>query len=92
MISYDTFSGSRARVREANLDYKELLVLAEHLTPLLQLMTLQIHNVGNVLSALVTKLLRQILASMDQEERRRNELVVRQQQQLQPMAPTLFWS
>ncbi|KAL4163521.1 hypothetical protein KRP22_004950 [Phytophthora ramorum] len=37
MISFDTFSGPRGRVREAELDPQGLLVLAEHPTPAPQL-------------------------------------------------------
>ncbi|KAL4085643.1 hypothetical protein PRIC1_014979 [Phytophthora ramorum] len=37
MISFDTFSGPRGRVREAELDPQGLLVLAEHPTPVPQL-------------------------------------------------------
>ncbi|CAH0487138.1 unnamed protein product [Peronospora farinosa] len=153
MVSYDTFLGPHARVREADLASKGLLMLAKHPTPvselfspcfdasdkfyesrdddrdhaeknaiggrirqLLQLMMLQSHNVGDARSALVAKLLRvvkvnellltrtteeqiadaandaiidEILASVDQEERHRIEVVVHQHQ-LQPVAPTLF--
>ncbi|KAG3254249.1 hypothetical protein PI124_g1175 [Phytophthora idaei] len=161
MISFDTFSGPRARVREADLDSEGLLVLAEQPTPqpelfpppsgssddefyesqddsdslherddvddvagpaqnaghpakeqgrirqLVELLTLQSHNVGDARSALVDKLLGvvkvnelvltrateeqianaandaitdEILASVDQEERRRNELAVKDQE------------
>ncbi|KAI9996606.1 hypothetical protein PInf_014338 [Phytophthora infestans] len=174
MISFDTFSGPRARVREANLDSEGLLVLAEQPTPtpelfpppsdssdeefyesqddsdscelfperndvddvaegqkqnegrpakeqsrirqLVELLTLQSHNVGDARSTLVDKLLGvvsvnelvltrateeqianaandaitdEILASVDQEERRRNELTVRDQQIVATSASTL---
>ncbi|KAF4045215.1 hypothetical protein GN244_ATG02599 [Phytophthora infestans] len=174
MISFDTFSGPRARVREADLDSEGLLVLAEQPTPtpelfpppsdssdeefyesqddsdscelfperndvddvaegqkqnegrpakeqsrirqLVELLTLQSHNVGDARSTLVDKLLGvvsvnelvltrateeqianaandaitdEILASVDQEERRRNELTVRDQQIVATSASTL---
>ncbi|ETP45512.1 hypothetical protein F442_08083 [Phytophthora nicotianae P10297] len=171
MISFDTFSGPRARVREADLDSEGLLVLAEQPTPtpelfpppsdpsddefyesqddsdscqlfhdvddvavereqnaghpakeqgrirqLVELLTLQSHNVGDARSALVDKLLGvvkvnellltrateeqiasaandaitdEILASVDQEERRRNELAVKEQQIVAASTSTL---
>ncbi|KAG6977231.1 hypothetical protein JG688_00000583 [Phytophthora aleatoria] len=170
MISFDTFSGPRARVREADLDSEGLLVLAEQPTPqpelfpppsdssddefyesqddsdslherddvddvagpaqnaghptkeqgrirqLVELLTLQSHNVGDARSALVDKLLGvvkvnelvltrateeqianaandaitdEILASVDQEERRRNELAVKDQEIVPASTSTL---
>ncbi|GMF10858.1 unnamed protein product [Phytophthora lilii] len=182
MISFDTFSGPRARVREAELDAEGLLVLAEQPTPapelfpppgdasedeadafyesqddddsdecdlfherdeaaqdqdaqdgkqgadqeqasggrirqLVELLTLQSHNVGDARSALVDKLLGvvkvhellltrateeqiasaandaitdEILASVDKEERRRNELALKEQPPMPAAASTLF--
>ncbi|KAG3089937.1 hypothetical protein PC128_g5115 [Phytophthora cactorum] len=170
MISFDTFSGPRARVREADLDSEGLLILAEQPTPqpelfpppsdssddefyesqddsdslherddvddvaglaqnaghpakeqgrirqLVELLTLQSHNVGDARSALVDKLLGvvkvnelvltrateeqianaandaitdEILASVDQEERRRNELAVKDQEMVPASTSTL---
>ncbi|POM75341.1 Hypothetical protein PHPALM_7569 [Phytophthora palmivora] len=176
MISFDTFSGPRARVREAELDSEGLLGLAEEPVPipelfplpsaspeasddssdefyesqddsdlfhehddvddvavdqehpkqeqeqasggrirqLVELLTLQSHNVGDARSTLVDKLLGvvkvhellltrateeqiasaandaitdEIVASVDQEERRRNELALKEQQ-LMPLLPS----